>query len=1020
MRRKSKKILSLMITFTMFICLFIGISRTTRAAQVNIALNKVATASSYLGGNIPAAAFDSNTNTRYESAFSDPQWISVDLGASYNVTGVKLNWETAAGKDYKIQVSVDNVSWQDAYTKTGGTGGVEDITFSSSKTGRYVRMYGTARTTGYGYSLWEFEVYGTAVNPDTNINVALNKSATASSYQGGNTATLAFDSDNANTRWESASSDPQWVSVDLGSSYTVTGVKLIWETAAGKDYKIQVSVDNVSWQDAYTKTGGTGGTENITFSDAKIGRYVRMYGTARTTGYGYSLWGFEVYGTGSTNVSKVALPSITPPTGSYTSSQSVSITDSTQGATIRYTTDGSNPTSSTGSIYSVPFTVSATTTVKAIAYKAGMSDSDISSSTITIGNSALSAPTGLTVTGTTNTSVSLVWSKVTGADRYNVYRSFSGSGPFTKVNTSAVTTNSYTDSKLDNATYYYKVSAINSTGESALSSVVQAATSIDFGPNVIIFDPSMSAADVQNTCTNIFTKQESNQFGTDRYALLFKPGSYNAVVRVGFYTQVAGLGQRPDDVNVSGGIGVDAGWMAGNATCNFWRSCENISITPSTGETKWAVSQAAPLRRVHIKGNLSLFDGGWSSGGFLSDSLIDGIVIPGSQQQWFSRNDKWARWDGGVWNMVFTGVTNAPSGTWPANPITVVNQTPVVREKPFLTIDSSGKYSVFVPALQTNSQGITWANGQSQGQYLAMDQFYIAHPETSTAASINAALSQGKNLIFTPGIYHINDTLRVTNPNTVILGLGYATIQPDNGVVAMSVADVDGVNISGLLFDAGAVSSPLLMEVGEAGSAKDHSANPTSLSDLFFRVGGAGVGKADTCLKINSNNVIGDDFWIWRADHGAGVGWTSNTATNGLIVNGNNVTIYALMVEHFLKYQTIWNGNGGRTYFYQSEIPYDVPDQASWMSGSTKGYASYKVADTVTSHEAYGLGVYSYFLNPNIVLNSAIEVPNNANVKVRDACSVYLAGYGEITHIVNNTGATANSASYRQTLTQYP
>ena len=111
------------------------------------------------------------------------------------------------------------------------------------------------------------------------------------------------------------------------------------------------------------------------------------------------------------------------------------------------------------------------------------------------------------------------------------------------------------------------------------------------------------------------------------------------------------------------------------------------------------------------------------------------------------------------------------------------------------------------------------------------------------------------------------------------------------------------------------------MEVGPTGSSANHSANPTSLHDVFFRVGGAAVGKATVSLRINSNNVIGDHLWIWRGDHGDGVGWNINTADTGLIVNGNNVTMYGLFVEHYQKYQTIWNGNGGRTYFYQNEMP---------------------------------------------------------------------------------------------------
>src|SRR5262249_23749053 len=153
----------------------------------------------------------------------------------------------------------------------------------------------------------------------------------------------------------------------------------------------------------------------------------------------------------------------------------------------------------------------------------------------------------------------------------------------------------------------------------------------------------------------------------------------------------------------------------------------------------WAVAQAAPLRRVDIQGNINLWDGGYSSGGFLADSKVTGKVTSGSQQQWLSRNDQLGSWSGGVWNMVFVGVNGAPAASWPSPPETVVGQTPVIREKPFLYIDSSGNYEVFVPSLRTNSQGTTWGSGSAAGTSLPMNQFYIAKPG-DTAAKINSAL----------------------------------------------------------------------------------------------------------------------------------------------------------------------------------------------------------------------------------------------------------------------------------------
>ncbi|MBB5868173.1 hypothetical protein F4553_001552 [Allocatelliglobosispora scoriae] len=543
---------------------------------------------------------------------------------------------------------------------------------------------------------------------------------------------------------------------------------------------------------------------------------------------------------------------------------------------------------------------------------------------------------------------------------------------------------------------------------------------VDLGPNAIIFDPSMSASTIQSRLNQVFSAQESNQFGTNRYALLFKPGTYNVDVNVGFYTQVLGLGLNPDNVTINGGVHVEADWFQGNATQNFWRGAENLSVTPPSGTDKWAVSQAAPYRRMHVRGNLQLDDGGWSSGGLLADSKIDGQVRSGSQQQWLSRNTQWGSWTGSNWNMVFVGAQNAPSSSFPNPPYTTVAQTPTVREKPFLYIDGSGNYQVFVPAIRTNSSGTTWAGGAAAGQSLPISQFYIVKPG-ATAATINAALGQGKDLLFTPGVYHLNDTIRVTRANTVVLGLGLATLIPDNGITALTVADVDGVKVGGLLIDAGPVNSPILMQVGPAGSTADHSANPTSLHDIFIRVGGAGVGKASQSLVVNSNNVIGDHMWIWRADHGSGVGWTTNTAANGLIVNGNNVTMYGLFVEHYQQYQTIWNGNGGRTYFYQNEIPYDPPNQAAFMNGSTQGWAAYKVGANVTTHEAWGLGSYCYFSsNPSVVLAHSFEVPVTAGVKFHSMVTVSLGGTGTISHVINNTGGPSNSGTNVANLVNFP
>jgi hypothetical protein len=238
----------------------------------------------------------------------------------------------------------------------------------------------------------------------------------------------------------------------------------------------------------------------------------------------------------------------------------------------------------------------------------------------------------------------------------------------------------------------------------------------------------------------------------------------------------------------------------------------------------------------------------------------------------------------------------------------------------------------------------------------------------------------------------------------------------------MATADTDGIIIAGILFDAGPTSSPVLLQIGPDKSKASHVKNPISLHDVFFRVGGVGVGRSMINLEINSHDTIVDHTWIWRADHGAGVGWTSNTSANGLVVNGNNVTIYGLFVEHHQQFQVLWNGNAGRTYFYQSEIPYDPPDQSSFTSApDTNGWASYKVADTVTSHEAWGLGIYSVFRKPDVVLNRAIEVPANPNVRFHDMITVALGRLGEISNVINSTGgATSTSPRVTPKVTNFP
>ncbi len=566
----------------------------------------------------------------------------------------------------------------------------------------------------------------------------------------------------------------------------------------------------------------------------------------------------------------------------------------------------------------------------------------------------------------------------------------------------------------------------------------------DLGPNVIVFSPDMPQADIQAEADSIYAQQVNNEMGTQRYALLFKPGTYGSPsnpldIKVGYYTEVDGLGQDPSAVTINGGV-TATGRNGSGALDTFWRSVSNLTIhvVPTsdgchTGNEMWAVSQAAPMRRVDVK-NFTTFmpycdNPNYASGGFVADSRLEGGALNGSQQQFYVRNtDLGSGWSNAVWNQVFSGDINAPAQSFPKPPYTTLTATPASREKPYLYVDDSGNYNVFVPSPQTNSVGTTWASGHTPGQSLPLSSFFVAHPGDSLA-KINSALAQGKNLLVTPGVYDVAQSIAVKRADTVVLGLGMATLTAQDGAVPMTVADVQGVDIAGLTFDAGPVNSPTLLQIGSGhdkggphvGSADD----PTALQDVFFRIGGPHVGKATTSLEVNSDHTILDDIWAWRADHGVAgsVGWTVNTADTGVVVNGDDVTATGLFVEHYQKYNVIWNGERGKTVFFQNELPYDAPDQAAWQHDGLNGYAAYKVADTVQTHEAWGLGSYIYTnVDPTLHATQSFEVPNTPGVVMHDLSTVALnKNAGTIDHVIDGQGsaATGTNSGTPQTVTAY-
>jgi hypothetical protein len=573
------------------------------------------------------------------------------------------------------------------------------------------------------------------------------------------------------------------------------------------------------------------------------------------------------------------------------------------------------------------------------------------------------------------------------------------------------------------------VDQVIGAGSAAAEPAPDPAGEPDFGPNVFVYDPSTPAAQIQATFDGLFAQQEHNEMGTARYAVLFKPGRYEVNAKLGYYTTVAGLGSSPDDVDIHGAVRVvgqaDPSSPGGiSALTNFWRSAENLSVTPTDWSNQWAVSQASPLRRVHIRGILWLEpgNGGYSSGGYIADSKVDGITINGSQQQWLTRDSELGgAWTNGVWNQVFSGVLGAPPEGFPNPPYTTLPTSPVTREKPFLYLDAAGRYRVFVPGLRHDTSGTTWAGArQQEGSSLPIGDFFIAKP-TDSAQRINLALALGKHLLLTPGVYHLDHALRVIHPNTVVLGLGMPSLTPDYGDAVLRVADVDGVRIAGILVDAGPYESETLVEIGWRGSHRGHAGNPISLQDVFFRIGGPWLGRARTSLVVNSDDTIIDNIWAWRADHGNGVGWTQNLADTGVIVNGHGVTAYGLFVEHYQTYQTIWNGERGRTVFYQSEMPYDPPSQPAWTSPTGRGWASYRVGPGVRTHEAWGLGVYSYFnQGVDIRADRAIEVPKTPGVRFHNMITVFLNGSGGIERTINEAGTPVVGSYGTSTVVSYP
>jgi len=570
-----------------------------------------------------------------------------------------------------------------------------------------------------------------------------------------------------------------------------------------------------------------------------------------------------------------------------------------------------------------------------------------------------------------------------------------------------------------------------------------------FGPNVCVFNDTMSQAAIQADLNAISTQQVpvASQFDSQRYAVLFQPGTYGSagdplVFQVGYYTEVAGLGAMPQDTVIDGAIDVfnnlcTAGTTDCNSDDNFWRSLSNLTLNvdlPSSppayapptldpfgagcdnSAEMWSASQATPIRRAVINGSVVFQDycasNNFASGGFIADSQVSGSLNFFGNQQYLTRNSAIGGQNGALWDMVYSGVTNAPAPvfTGQGNQITVLPTSPVTEEEPFLYTDSQGNFNVFVPAVQHNSSGPSWAGGTEAGTPIPLSKFFIASPSTSPSA-MTAAMAQGQDLILTPGVYDLSQPIVVPHPDTIVLGLGLATLVPQHGNAALIVVRNYGVKLSGLIIDAGPVNSPVLLSVGTPGPSS--ASDPDLIQDIFFRIGGAETTPVSATVSLldNAGNSIIDDVWAWRADHGNAVGWTLNTADTGVVVTGRDVTAYGLAVEHYQKYNVIWSGQGGTEIFFQNEMPYDPPSQAAWMATPTEdGYPAFVVTPNVTSFQGYGMASYCFF-NQGVAIFAAMafQAPDTPNVQFHDLVTRFLNGSGGINSVINGTGAAVTS-----------
>ncbi|WP_105616757.1 discoidin domain-containing protein [Vallitalea okinawensis] len=1049
----------------------------------NVALGKTTSASS--GEKSSSYAVDGDEGSRWESEHSDNQWIYVDLEETTKIYGVEIIWETAAGKDFTIDVSDDGTNWITIEEMTDGTGGTQVFSFDEIET-RYVKMNGVTRTTGYGFSIFEFKVFGVENQTDdpseetindnykedfevTVQNVKTGKflSITGPAYQDGVSGSVTADAELGDegtvfkmeyTTFDGAAR----VNVRTTTSPTLRLAEF-WDLPDGVGASVLPTDKSIGgWESVSLEAQGDG-TISI-----RSGRTPQYYLGIDDEGH------LKVSGVDNpTDAEKFVIittaipPAVSNITFTGVTDQSVTINWGDLPLDAVFTGYEVYRSTSNNGIYTkigeemIATSFTDDTVERGTTYYYYVKTVNAESPSNESGKASVTTASSAPPTGGTTVSVKhdadgikITWETVEGATGYNLSYA---DGKYSEYNTIAsnITSTTYTVSSPNISKYaYFKVQPLNDGGASDWSEAISLENMI-FGDNMYFFSPKDDVSDVNSVLGQISEEQIDAQFGTGRYSAYFKPGDYSTldIIKVGYYTHIGGLGKTPYDTQLSNLETPTPAGFDNNATCTFWRSAENFTVLGTANGTgwhaenfNWGVSQASPLRRINaLKDTWFQWNYGNASGGYAADSLFATTPKQGSQQQYYVRNSKITSTnptekDAG-WNLVYQGMdADLPASNWVLNDgdkqwgnITNIENTPIIKEKPFLYYDETeDEYKVFVPTWRENSIGVSWSqNNMGDGYSLSVEEnFYIAKADTDTSETINAALDEGKHIFFTPGMYFLDEPIHVKKKSTIVLGTGYATLIPseNNSEGAIRVDDVEDVIVASLLFDAH-YSSKYLVKVGEKGVSNDHSENPILLVDLFYRVGGfrdANV-HVDVCLEVNSDNLINDHCWVWRADHGDAVGWYRNTCPNGIIVNGDHVTFYGTMVEHFQEYEIIWNGDYGRNYFLQNETPYDVPTQEAYMShgGTVNGYATYKVSNDVQHHYAVGLGIYDVLINnyknqdenngievggdkSSILIANAIEVPHAPSVVIENACVVsisdeHLKPRGT-EHIINGIG----------------